>query len=206
MRSSTPVLFLAGLWSAATVFAAEGLVVAERQLAWPQWQARLSLSTATSAPRFVLGDTGETAAPGRLPVRGGALLGDYYFTSWKVLWLAPQGGFRATSGLMFGSRTLALGEPAALDRAGSRLTFAVQSTRSLPAENGNGAVPYLGIGYTGLSLRGGWGFTADLGLTAENPAGAVRFGRALFGTQGVDSALRELRVSPLLQLGVSYSF
>lgn len=202
MRRSTLALFLIASWSAAS--AAEGLVVDDGQLAWPKWQARLSLTIAPAA-RFALNEPTDGAATGRAPVRGAILLGDYYFASLKALWLAPHGGFRATSGLMFGTRTLAVAESTAAGRAGSRLSLAVQLSRGAP-ETGNGTVPYLGIGYTGLSLKGGWGFSADFGLTAENPAGAMRFGRALFGTQGVESALRELRLSPLLQLGVSYSF
>lgn len=196
-----------GLWGMAALSAAEGLAVSRDQTAWPQWQARLSLSTYTPAQRFAFGEAVESVSPGRLPVRSGVLLGDYYFSSWRPSWLAPQGGFRATSGLMVGTRSMAAAEPAIADRAGARFSLAVQPLgRGAPSEATNGTVPYLGIGYTGLWLKGGWGVSADLGLTAENPAGAARFGRALFGNQGTESALRELRLSPLLQLGVSYSF
>ncbi len=75
----------------------------------------------------------------------------------------------------------------------------------LGAEEGNSSVPYLGVGYTGLqSLRatgGGWGFSADVGLVALQPRSAVRFGQ-----QGLSDSLRDLQLSPLLQLGASYSF
>jgi hypothetical protein len=71
---------------------------------------------------------------------------------------------------------------------------------------GGEPMPYLGIGYTGLSLKNGWGVTADFGMALENPGSAARAGRALFGNQGFDQALRDLRLSPMLQVGVSYSF
>jgi hypothetical protein len=203
MRTRT-VLLVSVLGWGCSAAVAEGLALREGAKAWPQWQARLSIST-TSVQRYALTDPGETQGAPRNALQGGAVLGDYYFRSLKFGWLAPEGGFRATSGLMRGTRSLAVADPPALLRSAPRLTVALQSvppSGSAAAET----VPYLGIGYTGLSVKGGWGFTADLGLTAENPAGAVRFGRALFGSQGFDSALRELRLSPLLQFGVSYSF
>ena len=67
-------------------------------------------------------------------------------------------------------------------------------------------LPYLGVGYSGLSLRGGWSFSADLGLVAFAPGNAVKLGRVIGGTQGLDDLLRDLRMSPVIQLGVSYSF
>ena len=63
--------------------------------------------------------------------------------------------------------------------------------------------PYLGVGYSGGSLRNGLSFSADVGLAAQNP-GAIRFGRV--GAAGFDDWARELRLMPVLQLGVSYSF
>jgi hypothetical protein len=65
--------------------------------------------------------------------------------------------------------------------------------------------PYLGIGYTGLWERSRWGFSADLGLLAQNGAGAARLGR-VGGSASLDDAIRDLRMTPLFQLGVSYSF
>jgi hypothetical protein len=63
--------------------------------------------------------------------------------------------------------------------------------------------PYLGVGYSGSSMRYGLNFSADLGLAAQNP-GAIRFGRV--GTSGLDDFARELRLMPVIQLGVSYRF
>jgi hypothetical protein len=68
------------------------------------------------------------------------------------------------------------------------------------------AMPYLGLGFTGSPWHGGLALTADLGLVAERPGAAGNVGRAVFGNQGLDGALRELRLSPVLQLGVSVQF
>lgn len=199
-RTWTLLTLLVTCWS---VVAAEGLTVPDAARAWPQWQARLSLNTG-AVQRFSLADAVDASQP-RSMLQGGALLGDYYFRSLRFGWLAPQGGFRATSGLMVGTRTIAVGDTLAGARSAWPLRLAVQSHPwAASAPVASDTVPYLGIGYTGLSVKGGWGFTADLGLTAES--GATRFGRAVLGDQGFDTTLRELRLSPVLQLGVSYSF
>jgi hypothetical protein len=178
-------------------FAADGLLPPQPQNVWPQWQARITVSTTTLAPVTLTGDTALRNA-----VQSGSVLSDYYFAPGLKL-PASMGGLRATSGLMFGPRGLATsGAPA---RAGG---LALQNGASPLASDSSAdnTVPYLGLGYTGLALKGGWGFTADLGLVAENPSGAGRVGRAIFGNQSFDSALRDLRFSPVLQVGVSYAF
>ena len=64
--------------------------------------------------------------------------------------------------------------------------------------------PYLGIGYS-LSTRSGWGFAADLGLGGRRSGDGLRL--APTGRGGsVDRVLDELRLAPVLQLGVSYAF
>jgi hypothetical protein len=74
-----------------------------------------------------------------------------------------------------------------------------------PDADPNTTLPYLGIGYTGLSSRGGFSFSADLGVVALTPGSDVRFGRAPAGPN-LDEAVRDLRLTPMVQLGVSYSF
>lgn len=195
------------LWCGSSIAAAEGLTVTNAAAAWPKWQARVSLTTGP-ASRFALTEALDLGGgSSRGVVQGGALLGDYYFRAWSPTWLSSLGGFRATSGVLFGSRSLALTDTMSSLRGASRLSFAIHSgTPGSQGSDGANTVPYLGVGYTGLSLKGGWGFSADLGLTAEGTASALRSGRALFGTQGSEFVLRELRLSPLLQLGVSYTF
>ncbi|MFG5407861.1 hypothetical protein ABXN37_06800 [Piscinibacter sakaiensis] len=67
-------------------------------------------------------------------------------------------------------------------------------------------MPYLGLGYSAQPARGGWGFSADIGLVAQAPGAVVRLGRVFNGSQTLDDMLREMRLSPLLNVGVSYSF
>lgn len=156
---------------------------------WSQFQGRLSLGTASPSLRV--------EAPGfdttSLKLSSLSLMADYYLITPPSQ--AGAGGLRATSGVLFGSRSAPWSSP------GGGGAFSIDR-RSLgaPAEPGTdaGTVPYLGIGYTGLSLKGGWGFSADLGVTAG------RFGRNL--GQSLDDQVRELRLAPVLQLGVSYSF
>lgn len=159
--------------------AADGMVPPKDGVVWPQWQVRMSLSTATLSPVQLAGDS--TGASRLSAPAGPSLFSDYYFDVPGLRLPAATGGLRATSGLKAGTR----GPTQGMD-----------------------TVPYLGLGYTGLSLKGGWGLTADLGLVAEAPGNAGRVGRALFGSsnQSWDAALRDMRFSPVLQLGVNYAF
>jgi hypothetical protein len=167
---------------------------------WPRWQARIGLSTRTSAV-----DSGAA-----WQVSAGQMLGDYYLGAMRLGASGSIGGFRATGGLLIGQRALALGTPALSAWQGSSLTV----LRSLRPANGTlaegaqepwSAAPYIGVGYSGVSLRGGWGFTADVGLTAGANGLRARRDGAL-GSQGLDDLLRELRLRPVLQVGASYAF
>jgi hypothetical protein len=183
---------------------------------WPRWQGRLGLTT--TAP---LHSAGPTARPDSgldlaIPTatQSLSLLGDYYFVQQGGL--SPQGGygggFRATGGLLLGNRA-ALGSalPAgAAASLGGGFSFERRQAGAWgvagPGDAGDlGGVPYVGVGYTGLrSLRGtggGWAFSADLGVMALQPSSAFRLGQ-----QAISDTLRDLQFSPLLQVGVSYSF
>ncbi len=168
-----------------------GITPSAEQLQWARWQGRMSLGT----------------EPAGLKLNTVSLMGDYYFTD-SLAGSRRAGGFRATSGLLLGPRTQSwLSQPGL--SAGSTFSIATQAfgqTAALPAAgdtpSDSATLPYLGLGYTGLSLRGGWSFNADLGLVARSPGNVVKFGR----NQTLDDTVRELRLSPLLQFGVSYSF
>lgn len=193
MRRNIPLphsLALLLATAAITAAAGDGLRVTDTEQAWPRWHARIGVVAPTPRADLSLAS---------LPrVQGAQVLGDYYFAGTGFDASRLSGGFRATSGLLLGSRSAAL-SATAMPSAGG-LSF----TRSTLDANGDapGTVPYLGVGYTGLSVRGGWGFTADLGLMALG--GGLRVSRAL--SPSVDDVARELRLMPVLQLGVSYSF
>ena len=168
---------------------------------WARWQGRLSLGTDTG--RLRLGTDPDV----RSRAYSAALMGDYYFAPSLG---GPQllGGFRATSGVVFGSRAW-LGSGSAGLTGGSlsisRHPLGPVATPGVPdaALDGNGTQPYLGLGYTGLAAHSGFSFSADLGLLARGNSGAS--GRSL-ASQNLDDAVRQLRMTPLLQLGASYAF
>lgn len=176
-----------------------GLVVDPDRLSWPTLQARVQLST-------------EPLMPSLSPIestvvrpRSAALFGDYYVSR---PFFGPSGGVRLTSGVVTGPRGAVFG-PGQATAPGPFGFSAVSRGQAgaTPADaNGDGTqtLPYVGIGYSDTSLRGGWGFSADLGVAAQN-SGNQRLMRSLM-SQSLDDTLRELRFTPVLQLGVSYRF
>lgn len=171
------------------------------QQRWARWQGRLNLGT--NAPAWRLGVDGPA-----VKLNSASLMGDFYFS--RTTGTARLGGFRATSGLVIGPR----GSLAALQSApatgsafsiGSRPlgSAALPLAGDAPAESAT--VPYLGLGYTGLSVRSRFSFSADLGLAGQS-GGAVRLGRTFTATSNLDDTVRDIRLAPLLQLGVSYAF
>lgn len=174
--------------------ASEGLVARAPETLWPQWQARISVQTTAISP-LSLSNLLDSGAPQRV-WQGGSVFGDYYFAA------PAYGSFRASGGLMTG---LQGGAPLLSTNAGPRLGLAVQGggNAATPLTDNPGTVPYLGLGFTGGVWSQALSVSADVGLVAERP-GAV--GRAVFGNQGFEAALREMRLAPVLQLAVRYSF
>ena len=107
-------------------------------------------------------------------------LGDYHLDTLKF---GQTSGLRLTSGVLLSQRASALS-----------------------VDNNRNAWPYLGIGYAGTGLKGDWGFSADVGLAAQNPGAVGQLGRAFNGDMAFSDALRELRLQPVVRLGVSYKF
>lgn len=142
---------------------------------------------------------------------GGSITGDYFFGA-DTDAAQPRTGFRASSGLLFRTKgmsttDLALSSRAASFGATSRLlTGADPAMYGDASTEGLATLPYLGLGYSGLWAKSGWGFWADLGVVVQSPGGALGVSRVLSGSQGVDDLMRELRLSPMLQLGVNYAF
>ena len=74
-----------------------------------------------------------------------------------------------------------------------------------PVNETSGTLPYIGIGYSNLSPRSGWSFSADLGLVSLRPATRSASAGVFGGSQNLDDVVRDMRLTPLVQLGVSYS-
>ena len=199
--------------------AGQGLAAPQADTWWPQWQARLSLQVLPLAGNPLTGHS--NAALGlttRRGVQSGALLGDYYFARQLA------GRFRASGGLMVGTlggapvsfvaapanapatAPTSAADTAAPARLGLSLFSASAPAPGMQASDSADAVPYLGLGYSGSLWRDSISLTADLGLVSERPTAAGSVGRAVFGNQGMNQALRDMRLLPVLQLGMGYAF
>lgn len=157
------------------------------------WQARVQLSSLEGQSTRLLSAN---------------LLGDYYLTGSGLGGFS--GGLRATGGMLMGATSASLSSAGlALNRDfRQRLAVGQRSLSMLLTETGMGdagtSLSYLGIGYSGQSLRGGWGFSADLGLVSPLSLGGLRLG--VSRNSGAEDLLRDLRLKPVLQLGLSYSY
>jgi hypothetical protein len=138
-------------------------------------------------------------APADNGLRSMKLLGDVYLSGPGFGAGQVVGGLRATGGLLLGSRSPLLGA----SPNGAPLSLSVTQSLLTPVRGEEASdvppVGYLGIGYSSLSLRGGWGFSADVGVMTGT-------GLRPPETRNLDDAVRELRLRPVLQLGVSYAF
>jgi hypothetical protein len=201
MRSKTiaAVCALLAAMSSAVAGGGQGLNVDIDRLPWPQWQARLQMAAEPMAPAV-----GSLEGVATLRPRSAALFGDYYVAK---PYFGQAGGVRLTSGVVVGTRGAVFG-PGQVSLPGTFAFSAMARPGLASAANtdadGTQAWPYVGIGYSDASVRGGWGFSADLGLAAQS-FGLFRAARSL-GNQSLDDFVRDLRLTPVLQLGVSYRF
>lgn len=179
---------------------AEGLQLPPLEPGSLRWQARVQLSQL------------ESQAGSR--VLSANVLGDYYLTG-SLLGAQTRGGLRATGGLLMGSPSLsqssaglALGNSSLSQRQslsiGHRQINLLSPSPPVGADPSN-SMSYLGIGYTGQSLRGGWGFSADLGLVRQNDRDEWRLGRSGLAPS-LEDVLMDMRFRPVLQFGLSYSY
>lgn len=183
--------------------AADGLSLAalreSAEWLWPRLQARVTVQTASVGPSWSSALTAPAASRSLREVQGAALFGDVVLYSQPTL-----GSFRATSGVLLGN---ASGAPVlGLAGAGGRVGLTVLDGGLAAAGESPHAMPYLGLGYSSPLLWGGFSLSADVGLVAGRAAGLADVGRALFGSPTMDLAVREMRLSPMLQLGVRYAF
>lgn len=140
------------------------------------------LRSAGNSLRFGPGDLHmnlSVAEPGTALVRA-RVLGDYYLTG------PGFGGEQVSGGLQWEAR-----EPA---------------TDLFQSQGARVALPYIGLGYTSLSAREGWGLSADIGLGGQRPGERVRFGAGNPTAAQFENMLNDLRLAPVIQLGVSYAF
>lgn len=186
-------LVLAGAAVASTV--GDGLKVSAEPESWSPWQARLAITTTSSLPLWN-GLGSNTAASSAL------LAGDRYL-GWGRL--GDGGGLRATGALLLGSSALSLAAPSGVGH-GEMLWRNIGSGIGPNDQDAAGAMPYLGLGYSAWWARAGVGVSADLGLAAQRPGQAVRFGRAFSGGEGFDEVVKAMQISPMLQVNLSYAF
>jgi len=198
MRSAKLMFLLAlalGPTAAAYAGQGDGLTLGPNSQPWSRWQGRLAIGTVSPVWRS---DLGGIDSPGLKP-RSLSVMGDYLFARS----IAADGSgtvFRATSGLVVGPRpTLWIGQPGG--------GFGVEQHALGDPTADSSALPYVGIGYSGLGgARSGWNFSADFGLVARSGSNVVRLGRVIGGAQGLDDLVRDLRLAPVMQFGASYSF
>ena len=172
---------------------------------WSPWRGRLGFEYASAgfdASKPALTSIGEAEG---LKLRGVRVLGDYYFS--------PGSGFRATGGLMHGT-TSGLWLPTGGQAVGLGVALRNQSwalpetSQRLGLSDAPSTSAYLGAGYSWAMSQvwgGDWSFSADLGLMVERPGG-LKLGAGANGGAALDDLLHDLRLRPMLQLGVSYSF
>jgi hypothetical protein len=198
---------LAAAALASSACSAQGLASAEMD--WPRFQARLSLGAASEPGAAATASSVWSREPASR-LHSASLFGDYYFSLPYLTAPTGLGGFRATSGLLYGDAVRGLGRSAI--PVDPRNNFSLGRQLSPPLDNSSddsdhgSTAPYVGIGYTRLSVSGNWGFSADLGIVSQNPGGAWQLGRALLGSQYLDDAVRNLRLAPLVHVDVRYSF
>lgn len=197
------VMAAAGFSAASVLSAGPGLSVPADESAWPRWQARLQLISESVPSRSLVVNATPT---GLAATRSAAVFGDVFVSR---PWFGETGGARVTSGLLVGPRGAVLSpgvsSSTVLNGVAGHVGQMPGAAPGLadPSADGTLTWPYLGVGYSGSSVRYGLNFSADLGLAAQNPA-AIRFGRV--GSTSLDEFARDLRLMPVIQLGVSYRF
>lgn len=180
------------LLAAPLAAAAEGLQVTA--IAVSSWRARLAVGHSLEVSRSA----------------AASLLGDYFVGVRAAAAGGISSGLRASSGLVWGPGTAALGAAAVAEvspRVGAPMPRAVTAlARDHETPEAAFPVPYFGLGYAAANGAAGWGLNADVGVAAPAPITALPFGRALLGGHRLDSDVRTLRWRPVLQLGLYWRY
>lgn len=186
----------------------DGLSTNADRVPWASFQSRIAFAPGAPGWRADFAPIERTG----LQVGSLGLLGDVYLGGRKSAAGAPTSGFRATSGVLIGARSPLLSaatSPSAGGLYASNRRLFGTSPGTLGASEASvdsATVPYIGIGYSNLAAKSGWSFSADLGVVSQSPGNVVRFGRVFGGSQSLDDVVRDMRLAPVIQLGVSYSF
>jgi hypothetical protein len=206
MRVLRPTIPWTLLWATGLAVADGGLKVGVQGGFWSEVQTQLRVNAVVveTAPPL-LGYAASTGWSGYAPA-GASVGGDYYFSKNLVDAAAPPSGFRASGALLIRQPGVSLSDLAWSSRATTSLALPLRQPYASMADSGVSAMPYLGIGYSDYSLKTGWGFWADIGLVVQSPGNALGMTRVMSGSQSLDDLVRELRLSPMLQMGVNYSF
>ncbi len=194
---------LALLCAAGLAAADGGLKVSTTSGFWSELQTKLRFSVALVESTALVDHPDIGIAQEYAPL-GASLGGDYYFSKDLAAGGRLPRGFRASGALLIRQPGVSLSDLAWQSRAVTSL--AAPQRLSNHGTQAISAMPYLGIGYSDYSMKTGWGFWADIGLVLQSPGNALGMGRVQSGSQSADDLVHELRMSPLLQLGVNYSF
>ncbi len=174
---------IAAACTGAAIAGGNGLMAPRDVLESPHWQARFEIDQP-----LPLGTSLATNwALGSAPLTG-RLLGEYRLDSLRF---GHAGGLSLTSGVL-----LSLRYPS---------TVGLGAVPGFGSDSASTAQPYAGIGYSGGGARGDWGFSAEFGLAAQNPSAAGQFGRMFSGVSFGDT-VRDLRLQPMIRLGMNYAF
>ena len=209
MSRPSPFAALLGLvLSAAVGSAAQAQSFALSEQAQSAWFAR-----------WVISRDFQPASARPVPSLVASLLSDRYFDSGiGGASMASGSGFRASGGLVLGAGSASLGLataasgpplPAGIYRRDAdwlAQPFALGTPSSRAWVETPTPQPYLGLGYTRQSLDGSWAWNADVGMVATNSETWSDWGRALLGPSRLDEAVRNLKLRPILQLGMRYRF
>ena len=165
--------------ASATLAQDRGLAPSTDALGGPFWQSRFERDLPAAG---WAGHHADALWLSSAPPQTLRLLGDYQFSALR---LGETGGLRLTGGLLINLRSS--GAPGAVGN-----------------DNGTTTLPYAGIGYASGGLRGDWGFSADLGLSAPG-LGSLRLDRLVNGG-GALAADGGLRLQPTVRLGMTLAF
>lgn len=138
---------------------------------------------------------------------GANLTIDLTWSSFQLVgdWYPGVGGFRLSGGVVFNDNKITLAGTGSVNGTAGTVNGEIKLSQD-PA-------PYLGLGYSIRPQRAkGWGFNLDAGVMFQNPKASLS---ATGGPSAADvaaqrakmqDAIDQLKVMPVLALGVSYAF